>query len=285
LEKMDENDRSTMHEAMEQQTVTISKANVQATLNAQAAVLAAANPKYGRFDRYKLLAEQINLSPVILSRFDLKFPIQDIPERKRDEMLSDHVLESIHHPQRINPDIDEDTIRKYIAYAKINIKPTLTNESKELIKNFYVSWRTKYVGETGDTTVPLTPRQLEALVRISEASAKVRLDSKIRAEDAHRAIRLLEYSLRELGTEPETGKVDIDRIESSTSSVQRSRIYTMLTIIDDLTQKVGKAVPVEDILNEAKERGIEQLAALELVEKLKEKGDLYEPKPGFLQKS
>ena len=133
--------------------------------------------------------------------------------------------------------------------------------------------------------MPLTPRQLEALVRISEASAKIRLDTKIRAEDAHRAIRLLEYSLKELGTEPETGKIDIDRVDSGTSSVQRSRIYTMLTILDDLIEKVGKAVPIEDILNEAKERGIENIDASELIRKLKEKGDLYEPKPGFIQKS
>jgi replicative DNA helicase Mcm len=123
------------------------------------------------------------------------------------------------------------------------------------------------------------------MVRIAEASARIRLDDQVREEDAVRATKLLEFSLRELGTEPETGRIDIDRIEGGTSSVQRSKIYTMLTIIDDLTQKVGKAVPVEDILNNAKERGIEQLAALELVEKLKEKGDLYEPKPGFLQKA
>jgi len=285
FDKMTDDDRSAMLEAMEQGTVSIAKAGIVTTLRANTSVLAAANPKYGRFDRYKLITEQINLSPVILSRFDLMFAIQDIPSRERDQTLSEHVLKSIRNPKAIKPEFSNDFLRKYIAYAKINIKPKLGKEAKDLIQNFYVTWRSKYVGETGDTTVPLTPRQLEALVRISEASAKVRLDSNVKAEDAQRAIRLLEHSLREIGTEPETGKIDIDRIVTGTSSVQRSRIYTMLTIIDDLTQKVGKAVPVEDILNNAQERGIEQLAALELIEKLKEKGDLYEPKPGFLQKS
>jgi len=285
FDKMTTDDRSAMLEAMEQGTISIAKAGIVTTLRANTSVLAAANPKYGRFDRYKLITEQINLSPVILSRFDLMFAIQDIPSKERDEELSEHVLTSIRTPQEIVPEISDDLLRKYIAYAKVNVKPKLSKEAKDLIQNFYVSWRTKYLGETGDITVPLTPRQLEALVRISEASAKVRLDSKVKAEDAQRAIRLLEHSLREIGTEPETGKIDIDRIVTETSSAQRSKIYTMLTIIDDLTQKVGKAVPVEDILNNAKERGIEQLAALELIEKLKEKGDLYEPKPGFLQKS
>jgi replicative DNA helicase Mcm len=176
-------------------------------------------------------------------------------------------------------------MKKYIAYAKTKVNPKLTKEAVSIIKNFYVSWRSKYVGDTGDTTVPLTPRQLEALVRIAEASAKVRLDDKVREEDAQRAIRLLEYSLREISTEPETGKIDIDRISSETSSIQRSRIHTVISIIDDLMEDVGKAVPIEDILINAKERGIDERAAAELIKKLKEKGDLYEPKQGFLQKS
>tara|TARA_Y100000034_G_C6909655_1_gene423630 strand:- start:5170 stop:7200 length:2031 start_codon:yes stop_codon:yes gene_type:complete len=285
FDKMTSDDRSAMLEAMEQGTISIAKAGIVTTLRANTSVLAAANPKYGRFDRYKLLAEQINLSPVILSRFDLMFAIQDIPSKERDETLSEHVLSSIKDPKSIKPVVSEETMKKYIAYAKVNIKPKLSKEAKDLIKNFYVSWRTKYVGETGTTTVPLTPRQLEALVRISEASAKVRLSDKVLPEDAQRAIRLLEYSLKEIGTEPETGKIDIDRIVSGTSSAQRSKIYTMLTIIDELSQKVGKAVPEEDILINAKERGIDNIAAADLIKKLKEKGDLYEPKPGFLQKS
>jgi replicative DNA helicase Mcm len=285
FDKMDSDDRSAMLEAMEQGTISIAKAGIVTTLRASTSVLAAANPKFGRFDRYKLLAEQINLSPVILSRFDLMFPIQDIPSKERDERLSDHVLGTIRNPKGIKPDVDEKTMKKYIAYAKTKVNPKLTKEAVSIIKNFYVSWRSKYVGDTGDTTVPLTPRQLEALVRIAEASAKVRLDDKVREEDAQRAIRLLEYSLREISTEPETGKIDIDRISSETSSIQRSRIHTVISIIDDLMEDVGKAVPIEDILINAKERGIDERAAAELIKKLKEKGDLYEPKQGFLQKS
>jgi len=154
------------------------------------------------------------------------------------------------------------------------------------MKDFYIEWRGKYVDmEGGTASVALTPRQLEALVRLAEASAKVRLNPKVTIQDARRAIKLLEHSLKALATEPETGQIDIDRIEADTSSLQRSKIHTMLTIIEELTAEVGKKVPVEDIISEAKDRGITQIEALEMIEKLKKKGDLFAPKEGFVQKT
>ena len=113
LEKMDENDRSTMHEALEQQTVTISKANVQATLRAETAVLAAANPKYGRFDPTEMIAKQVNLVPSLLNRFDVIFILRDIPNKERDELIASHVL--MEHKQETNYElIDKPLLRKYI---------------------------------------------------------------------------------------------------------------------------------------------------------------------------
>ncbi|MFH1424975.1 MAG: minichromosome maintenance protein MCM [archaeon] len=286
FDKMDDDDRSAMLEAMEQGTISIAKAGIVTTLRANTTVLAAANPKYGRFDLYRPLPDQIDLSPVILSRFDVKFLIQDTPGREADEKLADHILNSFISPKTVEPVIKGEFIRKYVAYAKTHCKPKMTREAQKIIKDFYVTWRGKHGGgDSGDNKVALTPRQLEALVRMSEASAKVRLADKVTVEDARRGTRLLEFSLRQLGTEPETGQIDIDRIEAGTSSMQRSKIYTMLTIIEEITKDVGKNVPVEDILKEAKDRGIEELAALELIGKLKEKGDLFEPKPGYLQKA
>ena len=199
FDKMDEDDRSAMLEAMEQGTVSIAKAGIVTTLNADTSVLAAANPKYGRFDRYKPLIDQIDLgkaSAVILSRFDLKFVIQDIPSSEKDARLAEHVLESITDPQRITPDISVEMIRKYIAYARKTAHPKLTEDAKKIIKSFYVSWRSKYreEGTSAEMTVSLTPRQLEALIRISEASARVRLSNDVTTEDAKRAIKLLEFS-------------------------------------------------------------------------------------------
>jgi len=285
FDKMSDDDRSAMLEAMEQGTISIAKAGIVTTLRANTSVLAAANPKYGRFDKYKPLPEQINLSPVILSRFDLKFPIYDIPGKEHDTRLSDHVLGSFYSPDSIKPEIDEKMMRKYVAYAKKNSNPKITKEAKKLIQDFYVSWRSKYIGEGSDQTVAITPRQLEALVRLAEASTKVRLGKKVQSQDALRAIKLLEGSLRELATEPETGKIDIDRIDAGTSSAKRSKIRTMLEILEDLMKQVGKDVPIEEIILEAQNQGIEQLEASELISKLKQKGDLYEPRPGFLRKS
>jgi replicative DNA helicase Mcm len=283
FDKMEPDDRSAMLEAMEQGTISVAKAGIVTTLRANTSVLAAANPKYGRFDSYRPIVEQIDLSPVILSRFDLKFPIKDIPDKRRDKELVEHVLDSFVTPKSIEPEIPTEFIRKYIAYAKTTCQPTLTAEAKREIKNFYLEWRSRYVGEGESQTVALTPRQLEALVRMAEASAKVRLSSKATIDDAKRATRLLELSLKLLGTEPETGKIDIDRIDAGTSAVKRSKIHTMLKIIEDLTEQIGTDVPLEDIVKEASERGIEKTAAMEFLEEMKKKGDLYESKPGHLK--
>lgn len=288
FDKMDHDDMAAMLEAMEQGTISIAKAGIVTTLNADASVLAAANPKYGRFDQFKSVSDQIDLGnagPVILSRFDLKFVIHDIPSSEKDSALAEHVLESLTAPERIEPPITADMIRKYVAYARTTCRPKLTEDAKKLIKNFYVSWRSKSRTDGAEMgPISLTARQLEALIRLGQASARVRLSAEVTADDARRAIKLLEFSLKELGYEPETGKIDIDRIDVGISAVQRGRIHTMMSIINDLTKEIGKEVPIEDIIVKAKERGIEDLAVRDVIQKMIEKGDLYEPKPGFLKK-
>lgn len=285
FDKMADEDVSAMLEGMEQGTVSVAKAGIVTTLRANTAVLAAANPKYGRFDKFKTLADQIDIGPVVLSRFDLKFPIRDIPDSERDSELADHVLESLTKPKRVEPIIEPDLIRKYVAYARTHCEPKPTDEAKELIKNFYTTWRSKYVDETSEMAVPLTPRQLEALIRLAEASAKVRLSKEVTAEDARRAIHLLEHALKSLGTEPETGQIDIDRVDVGISSAQRGKIHTILEIIDELTEELGKEIPIDNIYERAESKGIEKRDTTELINKLKKKGDLFEPKSGFIQKA
>tara|TARA_Y100000310_G_scaffold9580_3_gene10232 strand:+ start:574 stop:2619 length:2046 start_codon:yes stop_codon:yes gene_type:complete len=284
FDKMSDDDRSAMLEAMEQGTISIAKAGIVTTLRANTSVLAAANPKYGRFDVYKPLYEQIDLSPVILSRFDLKFTSRDLPGSDKDTLLSEHVLTALISPKTIEPEISSEFIQKYVAYAR-NLDPEMTEKAKELIQHFYVSWRGKYRDDDDNGgVVPLTPRQLEAMVRLSEASARIRLAKKVSLNDAKRATKLIEQSLRDLGTDPETGKIDIDRMEAGTSSVQRSRINTILTIIDELSKEQGPNIKIDDVLIEAANRGIDNLKAVELISKLKSKGDLFEPRQGILKK-
>ena len=176
LDKMREEDRSAIHEALEQQTISIAKAGIMATLNSRCSVLAAANPKFGRFDRYKSIAEQIDLPSPILSRFDLIFIIEDKPNAERDHDLAGHILK-IHQDSTIPYVIEPELMRKYIAYARKSVQPTLTKEAAEVLQDFYVTMRSGAIDE--ESPVPITARQLEALVRLAEASARIRLSNEV----------------------------------------------------------------------------------------------------------
>ena len=136
--------------------------------------------------------------------------------------------------------------------------------------------------DKGLKAVPISPRQLEALVRLSEASAKIRLDDKVTRKDARRAIELLHYCLSQVGLDPETGKIDIDRIATGISASQRSHILTVKEIITSLEQKLGKTIPLEEVIKEGSEKGISTSIIEESIEKLKRSGDLFEPKRGFI---
>lgn len=283
IDKMTPEDRSAMHEALEQQTITINKATIHATLNAKAAVLGAANPKYGRFDPYKTVAEQIDMPDTLLSRFDLIFPIRDTPNSEKDARLADHILKLHRLPDSAPPEIAPDLLRKFIAYARRNCQPQLSEEAVEVIKNFFVSLRAKYTSEES-RSVPISPRQLEALVRMAEASARVTLSPIVSKEDAERAVGLLRFCLSQVATDPETGMLDIDRLGSSMTSSKRGKLRTVLQIIEDLEKETGKNVPIVDIMKRASTRGIDEKACEEMLSELRKKGDIMEPRSGLIQR-
>ncbi|MEM2131135.1 MAG: minichromosome maintenance protein MCM [Candidatus Woesearchaeota archaeon] len=282
LDKMSKEDRSAMHEALEQQTITISKANIQATLRAETTVLAAANPKFGRFDQYDVISKQIDLPPALISRFDLIFPIKDIPNEKKDEDMAKFILNLHKQREEIKTELDADFLKKYISYARQNIQPVISEDASEEILNYFVKMR-KAGTEEGNKSVSITMRQLEALVRLTEASAKVRLSEIATREDAIRAITLVDHCLRQIGMDPDTGKIDIDRISTGISASERSNISTIKDIINNLSSKF-KEIPFEEILNEAKNRGLKEDKINEVIEKLKRSGDIYEPRKDFLSK-
>ena len=284
LDKMSKEDRSAMHEALEQQTVTISKANIQATLRAETTVLAAANPKFGRFDPYGLISEQIDLPPTLINRFDLIFPVKDIPNKEKDVEMAKFILALHQTNEAGEEEIPTELLRKYIAYAKQKINPRLTDGAVEEIKDYYVKMRSSGSEESGVKTIPISARQLEALVRLAEASARVRLSNKVTKKDARRAIDLLHYSLEQIGLDIETGKIDIDRISTGIPASKRNKIVIIKEIISELEDKVGKTIPIEDIIKLAKEQSIGEDVVDEVMEKLKRSGDIFEPKRGFIQK-
>ncbi len=283
LDKMAKEDGWAMHEALEQQTVTISKANIQATLRCETTVLAAANPKFGRFDPYETVANQIDLAPTLINRFDLIFPIKDIPDAKKDEKLASFMLE-LHQNNIETPPLTTEFLRKYIAYARKHIVPKLTDASVEELKEYFVKMRASAGTGASARVVPISARQLEGLVRLSEASAKLHLRDKVLKKDAKKAIELLDYCLRQVAMDEETGQIDIDRIATSMPASQRNKIITVKEAIAELENKVGKVIPIEDIVKEAQSKGLNESEIEDIIQKLKKSGDIFEPRHGFISR-
>jgi len=283
LEKMDPNDRSAMHEAMEQQTVTISKANVQASLRAETSVLAAANPKFGRFDPYQSIAQQIDIPPTLINRFDVIFTLRDVPDKDKDELIATHVL---HEHQESGEDmiIQRDLFRKYVAYAKQKTSPKLTDESVRELKNFYVTLRNAPVAsESAMRPIPISARQLTALIRMAEASAKLRLSEKVTKKDAKIAIDLMKYYLMQVGYDYESKTFDIDRITTGIATSQRNKIILVRETIARLETRLGKLIPVEEVEKELEGKLTEQEIE-ESINKLNSSGDIFKPRRGYVQR-
>jgi replicative DNA helicase Mcm len=297
LDKMSEQDRSAMHEAMEQQSISIAKAGITATLQARCAILGAANPKLGRFHEHALMVEQIDLPPALFSRFDIIFSIIDKPDSAWDAKLADHILK-VHrrgevdrlkqhldglplpddiideHLEEVEPRLEPDFVRKYVAYAKSRVFPVLTDEAWGVIREYYITIRKQ--GEGEEASVPLTARQLEAFIRLAEASARVRISDHVTLEDADRAIRIVDYFLKKImGGD----RFDIDVIATGISHSQRERMRILLDIIDQLTRG-GEAPEEDDILAEAEGFNIDRSSAKSVLARLVSDGRIYQPKAG-----
>ena len=302
MDKMDNEDKSALHEAMEQQTISVAKAGVMATLKSRCSLLAAANPKLGRFDKYEPIAPQINLTPALMSRFDLIFVLTDDPDSNRDSAIAQHILKSNYAGELatqidwnpdisqedidnamvvIKPAIDPELLRKYVAYARKNIFPTLSDEAKDYFLKYYVGLRSQ--GQDSNKPVPVTARQLEALIRLGEASARLRLSSKVTLEDARRVVKILEACLRKVGIDPETGFLDADIIASGTSKSTRDKTKSIKDIVREVCKEHQGLAPLEIVLDIAEQSGIERDRAEGIVERLRRDGDLIEQRPGMLR--
>lgn len=287
MDKMGKEDRSALHEALEQQTISIAKANIQATLRCETTVLAAANPKFGRFDPYDLIANQINLPPTLINRFDLIFPVKDMPNREKDETTATFILGFHKDPKKAVPKIPTEIIKKFFTYVRSKLNPEISDAAIEEIKDYYVSMRNSgNSGEAGVKSIPITARQLEALVRLSEAAAKVRLSKTVTKKDAQKAIELVDYCLNQIAKDTETGKIDIDRLGGSRiTASQRSSISVVKEIIASLEEELGsKVIPVENVMEAAESKNVPKDKVEETMEKLRRSGDIFEPKRGFIQR-
>ena len=294
IDKMSKQDRSAMHESLEQQTVSVAKAGINTTLKSRCSLLAAANPKEGRFQKHLQISEQIDMEPALISRFDLIFIIKDVPEEEKDSDIAEHILTVSKRGEKVvsdkeledreeesEPDIPLELLRKYVAYARKHCNPVLNEEAHERIKDFYVHLRNEEGVDNADA-VPVTARKLEGVVRIAEASAKIRLSETVTLDDAERAINLVLDSLKEVGIDPETGELDADVLESGTSATQRDKVMTIKEVISDLEEeKDGDPVEMIEIIDECTSRGLSQDTDFgKYISRLAAKGDIYEPTDG-----
>ncbi len=292
IDKMSETDRESIHTAMEQQTVHIAKAGITATLQSRCAILAAANPEAGRFEEQSSVPEQINLDPALLSRFDVILTLTDHPDEERDTAVAEHILrmhlageirlwEEITLDESRYKDIREEAmrravapvepslLRKFLAIAKRSVPPIMSGEAQLQIRDYYVRRRS----QGSARSISLTPRQVEAVIRLSEASARMRLSTVVAKEDVERAIRIVDHFLGQIAG-AEGGQIDMTIIHTGKSQAQWDRVKLLLQAVRELGQGRDGA-DVEQVIRYAVERGITEERARSDFERLVREGRVY----------
>ena len=289
FDKMREQDRVAIHEAMEQQTISIAKAGITTILNSRTSVLAAANPIFGRYDDMRSASDNIDFQTSILSRFDLIFIVRDIQDNARDKQLAKHVLNvhrqgnaAIRQMERDGVEhIPIDLLRKYIAYARRHCQPRLDEDAATLLKNHYVQFRHSVAKEARQNgggsggVIPITVRQLEAIVRISEAYARMELSEHATKKHVEEAIRLFQVSTYRAamhggsdsgrGGAPSAGLIggsEFDRQVLSAEREVRLRVSS------------GSTVGKEQLMAWVEGRGVSRVAVERALVNMKQRGEV-----------
>ncbi len=289
IDKMDEDDRSAMHEAMEQQTVTIAKAGINAQLRAKCSLLAAANPKMSRFDKTLPLPAQVNMPVTLLSRFDIFFIIYDTPNPKRDAKLAERMLESHRvgellgsgeetelEMRELEPAIPHDLLRLYVGHAR-KLRPVMTIQAQQKLQDHYTSMRKSYQerGEQEEQVFPITPRQLESLIRLAEADARMHLSETVGPEHAERAIKMMTLFLTI------TMQGDVGYAFTGHTAEQRWKEENPITQIVDFIKTGGpEGIDANEILDHLRDKGVSRDRAEKFLEQLMKDGRIFEPKAG-----
>ncbi|MFB3042783.1 MAG: minichromosome maintenance protein MCM [Nitrososphaerales archaeon] len=281
FDKMRSEDRNALNEAMEQQTVSVAKGGIVATLNARTSILAALNPLLGKYDPYRNIFENVNLPIPLLTRFDLIFVIRDSPDRSRDEKVAKHILE-LHRRGRYEdePPLDFDMLRKYLIQAKM-IDPVLSKEGEEKILDYYLQMRSS---ASDESMITVTPRQLEGLIRLATARARSLLHETVTEDDAIRGINLMRRMLETVGVDVKTGKIDLGVLHGRPLS-ERNLLELAIDTFKSLEGPKKDAVEgkrfVDELINSGK---FGQEDAQRMLSSLNRSGQIYEVKPGFYRK-
>jgi len=279
FDKMRPEDRSALHEVMEQQSASIAKGGIVATLNARTSILAAANPMFGKYDIFKNIYENVNLPIPLLTRFDLVFIVRDIPSQEKDRNIAQHII-SQHASSGTDTTslIDIDILTKYLSYAKRG-EPVLTKEAENLIMEFYLKMR-NISGDDKENMITITPRQLEGLIRLATARARLLLKNKVEGEDADRAIYLFNEMLKNSGTDVNTGKVDIGVLQGRPKS-EVSKLQMFMEILRTLEGEPKSSVPEQGFVDElVKSDKFSEEEARNYIRRMIRDASIYESKPG-----
>jgi replicative DNA helicase Mcm len=277
FDKMKPEDRSALHEVMEQQSASIAKGGIVATLNARTSILAAANPMYGKYDPFKNITENVNLPIPLLTRFDLIFVVRDTPSKEKDARIAKHII-NLHTPTGNDTRslIDSDTLTKYLAYSKNRVNPVLTKEAEEEILEYYLKMR----NVDSEEMITVTPRQLEGLIRLATARARLLQKDQVEADDAKRAIFLIESMLQDAGVDVNTGKVDLGVLQGRA----HSEVSKMQLFMDVLKSLEGdNKMPVEEklfITELVKSGKFTEEEARNYVRRMLREASIYESRPG-----
>lgn len=269
FDKMDENTKVILHEAMEQQTISIAKSGIICTLNARTAILASANPIHSKYNPKLSVVKNIQMPPSLISRFDLIYLMLDKVNEVSDNRLARHILslysENDDKDNETNPNfeslsignikefiISREVFSSYIAFAKMN-NPILSPDIKNLLIRKYEVMRSK---NSNKNIISATPRQLESIIRLAEAKARLRYSKYVEKEDVEEAVRLIEVATLQAATDPKTGLINMDCIGLDLDSVSRQNVDDIIIyinkIIKDQSDAFRKGVSMNSLYHEIK---------------------------------
>eukprot|EP00002_Diphylleia_rotans_P023511 TRINITY_DN4627_c0_g1_i4.p1 TRINITY_DN4627_c0_g1~~TRINITY_DN4627_c0_g1_i4.p1 ORF type:complete len:471 (+),score=108.16 TRINITY_DN4627_c0_g1_i4:1218-2630(+) len=282
FDKMDRKDQVAIHEAMEQQTISIAKAGIQATLNARTSILAAANPREGRYDRSKTLKSNIDVTPAIMSRFDLFFVVLDDCDPVSDFNIARHIV-NVHkrREEAVQPEFSPGQLQRYIRFAR-TLKPKISDESARLLVTYYRNLRQSDSTGISKSSYRITVRQLESLIRLSEALARLHCDDEVRPSYVKEAARLLQKSIIRVESEdvslsddenepltanaknrPQTEAARMANVEESSTSEPNQAKQKVVQIAFEKYQKIAHQVILH--LKQIEESGKPNLRQIDCV--------------------
>lgn len=266
FDKMSDATRSVLHEVMEQQTVSIAKAGIITTLNARTSILASANPIGSRYDTNLPVVQNIDLPPTLLSRFDLVYLMIDKVDAGADRRLAQH-LTAMYLDDRPATGAESETVSveflaKYVSFAKQHYTPEITPEAKDELVKTYVQMRS--LGEdprTAERRVTATTRQLESMIRLSEAHAKMRLSNFVEVSDVLEAARLIRSAIKEYATDPVTGTIDMDLVQTGHSRAQRELLDSYKRQALAILEENASGLQFDDLVRRVADLSVDRIDA------------------------